>query len=601
MHYSLDEFETIPLSARQQLAALGIHDTDQLLSRAATPRLRDRLAQEAKISARELTLWAGLADLVRIKGIGPAYAESLVASELVGNVQQLLSALGVDFGRFGDPQAAERIANQEDVRRAASELAAQLKLFAQERSVTRSTPSVRQLTEAAEEAAELRPRLVLAEPPSDQTFRQQLLARAREARRFTRRTAPVFIGIVLGALALILVIMFVWAKVYLDGLLKDNDILTVLFAELWRPAFNLQILSMAALAVMVSAMLFLLYAILSTASHVLDTWFLLLLFDSPAHRGFYQKVESLGLARQKRGAWQAIGVVILIAIALVIYTSFFTLTEPETPMETFANRLALPIIFGGVLAVLVVSAPVARFYIQELRVNQAVDEAGFRRYLIYLLSKLALLPLMIVILTQIALPCLLTTHRQVYRAYILPEFEAEITARRSAIISLEIEDESAGQRRDRLLATFDETVFDVLPAYGCISEQDTQVFDLFIPSALHIAVWWSLAGVVLLFVLPYFAFGGWLRGLFYMIVLFASFQIENQLQESAPTWFSLDAGSPSVPLVIAFAVFANALFFDWLFDTLTERQKVCPACQAQLDVAVIHCSFCGLVQPGGAE
>ena len=156
-----------------------------------------------------------------------------------------------------------------------------------------------------------------------------------------------------------------------------------------------------------------------------------------------------------------------------------------------------------------------------------------------------------------------------------------------------VRDASVGQ-------VVDKTVFDVLPSYGCISEQDTEVFDRFIPSALNIAVWWSLAVVALLFVLPYFVFGGWLRGLVYVVVLLLSFEMEDRLRESAPAWFSLETGSASFRLVVAFVVFANALLFDWLFDAFTERKKVCPGCQAPLDRDVLYCSACGLVQPGGS-
>jgi hypothetical protein len=110
-------------------------------------------------------------------------------------------------------------------------------------------------------------------------------------------------------------------------------------------------------------------------------------------------------------------------------------------------------------------------------------------------------------------------------------------------------------------------------------------------------VWLALAAVALLFVLPYLVLGGWRRGVFYMLVLAASFFLEDELQRAAPTWFSLRSRSVAALLIVAFAVFANALFFDWVFETSTERTKVCPGCQAQLDEYDMHCSVCGLVQP----
>ena len=46
-----------------------------------------------------------------------------------------------------------------------------------------------------------------------------------------------------------------------------------------------------------------------------------------------------------------------------------------------------------------------------------------------------------------------------------------------------------------------------------------------------------------------------------------------------------------------FAVFANALFFEWVLDLLTERRKVCSGCHAHLRTVDAYCSACGLSQP----
>ena len=60
-------------------------------------------------------------------------------------------------------------------------------------------------------------------------------------------------------------------------------------------------------------------------------------------------------------------------------------------------------------------------------------------------------------------------------------------------------------------------------------------------------------------------------------------QVDASTAEHAPVWFSLKPGSVGSLLIVAFVVFANALFFDWLFETLSERNTVGPGCQAQLD------------------
>jgi hypothetical protein len=82
-----------------------------------------------------------------------------------------------------------------------------------------------------------------------------------------------------------------------------------------------------------------------------------------------------------------------------------------------------------------------------------------------------------------------------------------------------------------------------------------------------------------------------------MVLLAASFYIENALQASTPAWFSLTPGSVAEWLIVAVAVLANALFFEWLYSRAADRQKVCPACKAEVSADAAYCLDCGLEQP----
>ena len=73
-------------------AAIGVTDTDQLLERAATTGLWKKLARQSRVTKENLVYWAGLADLVQVKRIGPRLAERLVYSGAVGNVQEMREA-----------------------------------------------------------------------------------------------------------------------------------------------------------------------------------------------------------------------------------------------------------------------------------------------------------------------------------------------------------------------------------------------------------------------------------------------------------------------------------------------------------------------------
>ena len=116
------------------------------------------------------------------------------------------------------------------------------------------------------------------------------------------------------------------------------------------------------------------------------------------------------------------------------------------------------------------------------------------------------------------------------------------------------------------------------------------------PILLNLIFWVVIISYLMLFVIPYLAMGGWWKGLFYMFILGLSFFSENVLQKVAPEWFMLSTGSLPSILIIAFFVFANALFFDWLFELGAEKGKVCPSCHTHLDILDNYCSGCGFVQ-----
>lgn len=58
-------------------AKAGIRTTEALLSAAATPTQRKKLAELTGISPKLILEWANLADLMRIKGVGEEYSDLL--------------------------------------------------------------------------------------------------------------------------------------------------------------------------------------------------------------------------------------------------------------------------------------------------------------------------------------------------------------------------------------------------------------------------------------------------------------------------------------------------------------------------------------------
>src|SRR5260370_39217780 len=80
-NYALEEIpQLIPAAEAQKLKAAGVTTTFQLLERGADPKRRRQLALKAKVPDKTLSDWAQLADIMRIKGVGPDVGRLLGAA-----------------------------------------------------------------------------------------------------------------------------------------------------------------------------------------------------------------------------------------------------------------------------------------------------------------------------------------------------------------------------------------------------------------------------------------------------------------------------------------------------------------------------------------
>jgi predicted flap endonuclease-1-like 5' DNA nuclease len=65
---------SIPAASRRQLHDIGVDTTERLLLLAARKTGRADLAHQAALPEEQILRWARLADVLRVPGIGPAYA-----------------------------------------------------------------------------------------------------------------------------------------------------------------------------------------------------------------------------------------------------------------------------------------------------------------------------------------------------------------------------------------------------------------------------------------------------------------------------------------------------------------------------------------------
>lgn len=129
----VEEIEGVGPVYAEKLAAAGIKTIDDLLEQCASRKGREKVAEATGIAGANILKWANHADLIRIKGVGPEFAE-------------LLEAAGVDTVK-------------ELKHRNAENLTAKMKEVKEEKKLTRQSPSLEQVASWIEQAKTMEPKI----------------------------------------------------------------------------------------------------------------------------------------------------------------------------------------------------------------------------------------------------------------------------------------------------------------------------------------------------------------------------------------------------------------------------------------------------------
>jgi len=133
MNYKIIDIEGIGEVYAPKIMAEGIDTVEQLLDRCAAPAGRKELAEKTGISEKLILKWTNHADLFRINGIGPQFAE-------------LLEAAGVDTVK-------------ELRHRVAANLAAKVAEVNEQKHLCGRVPAVAEIQKMIDQAKELEPRM----------------------------------------------------------------------------------------------------------------------------------------------------------------------------------------------------------------------------------------------------------------------------------------------------------------------------------------------------------------------------------------------------------------------------------------------------------
>lgn len=129
----IEEIEGVGPAYAVKLAEAGVAAVESLLEQGGAAKGRAALAEKTGISEKLILRWVNHADLIRIKGVGPQFAE-------------LLEAAGVD--------TVKELRN-----RNAANLAAKLIEINEAKNIAGTTPTAKQVEAWIEEAKTLEPKV----------------------------------------------------------------------------------------------------------------------------------------------------------------------------------------------------------------------------------------------------------------------------------------------------------------------------------------------------------------------------------------------------------------------------------------------------------
>ena len=132
MAYKIIDIEGVGDVYAEKLQAAGINTVDELLDRCAAPKGRKELEEATGISGKLILRWTNHADLFRVNGVGPQFAELLEAA--VDTVKELRH-------------------------RVAENLQPKLEEVNAEKNLCNRVPSVKEVQKMIDQAKELEPRV----------------------------------------------------------------------------------------------------------------------------------------------------------------------------------------------------------------------------------------------------------------------------------------------------------------------------------------------------------------------------------------------------------------------------------------------------------
>jgi hypothetical protein len=590
----------MPPATVAALEAHGITDTTALLEAARLPGRRTDLASGLGIDPEEFDIWVSVADLARVTALSPGNATLVARAGIARNLQEFVSALpDPGAAAWSDPLALDHGPDETTL-----QVIERLTEYATVHGLDAHVPWPHDLVQAAGEARNLVPKLVLRDVGLDHDVAAGLAEIRAKTLRDARRT---LIGTTVWLTGLVAVGLIVSALVMRGFVLRELATVAGAIEAAGTDATPVVVRNLAlsfadsatmALSVLLASVIAAYVLILTTHTLVVEGWRWLgtriILRDRTtrlAHLELlrFEAAQLPYLARLYR-YWLVGMTVLLGALAWVM-----TATSPAR--LTFEQLAVIVVSVLVPVMVLLAFVPTTRYLLRRSRTHGALSPHVVRSLAAYN-TFTTIIHLGILIGVLQAFPTLLTAPAAWASAVYVDRVEtaqerAELALASSMQGSLNDDTGAAvrGWVRD-LEARFAMAGTGLGTTIGGIGPALNRLRAYLTPSLLLAAVF--------AIVLPFLILGGWLRGAFFVLLLAAVSWTEIGAQRYVTAnlfrWFELDETSRMVPLLVGLAVFGNAIVFEWVYELVLERKGTCVDCQADIERGAALCPVCGMRQ-----
>jgi hypothetical protein len=591
MYYPLGLFKTVNEGQLKKLQAIGVSDTDALLNLTHLPSDRETLARRTGIGVDEITRLASLSDLVRIKGISLRLAELLVESGLVGNVQKFL-----ELTKAGGAAAGQttnfRPSESPVVKAAVANLVQKLNEFAKGRGDPLVGNLLHLLVESAEEALELKPRLVMNSRDDNDDFRKKVFEQWRDEHRFVWKTNPWYI-LIIGSI-FIIPMLGMFLLFYLRARAVVSNPMDVIFNNYILSTLYFMAASFLIIMIILLLLAALIYSGWRLYSYLMDTHVKVLLFNAKIYQLTYDAIQP-DIKKQKIISW-----IVMVCVGVFGGWQVWDLIQSSEDFTQFLILFDQRLLLFGILIGAVIVFPTFLKLVSFRRKD--VSKTAIQRFIVFTIVYISALPVILLLGTRFMVPVSLQLHTSIMEKIVNPRFQVITEQAIKSIAGYSTKnDQEEFLKQDYLfkIAEFGEEVPDNLllispEIKASIMGQGLRSLNRAILAIFGMAF-------VFIYLLPYLVYGGIGKGVYYILLLLISLRLDDYLQANSPSWFGTSLNPVVSTIIIYVCLLSSALFFDWLYDYFTDIHKFCPSCSQELGYADQYCGQCGMVLPHAAR